>query len=95
VRNSKFVQATVVIEASVAGTKKVLHEEIDFAFLDIDVTNGKKVIIISKFMATIISSSTMRICNIFMNRAAGRLSAISRAGAEGRKADHGGDDWED
>src|ERR1700730_8499849 len=39
--HSEFVQATVVIEASVAGTKKVLHEDIDFAFLDIDVTNGK------------------------------------------------------
>src|ERR1700730_605828 len=38
---TEFVQATVVIEASVAGTKKVLHEDIDFAFLDIDVTNGK------------------------------------------------------
>jgi CheY-like chemotaxis protein len=36
-----LVQATVVIEASVAATKKVLHEDIDFAFLDIDVTNGK------------------------------------------------------
>src|ERR1700730_17180470 len=36
-----LVQATVVIEASVAGTKKVLNEDIDFAFLDIDVTNGK------------------------------------------------------
>lgn len=30
-----------MIEASVAGTKKVLDEDLDFAFLDIDVTNGK------------------------------------------------------
>jgi DNA-binding LytR/AlgR family response regulator len=36
-----LVQANIVIEASVAGTKKVLHEDLDFAFLDIDVTNGK------------------------------------------------------
>ena len=38
---TELVQATVVVEASVAATKKVLHEDIDFAFLDIDVTNGK------------------------------------------------------
>jgi two-component SAPR family response regulator len=38
---TEFVQATVIVEASVAGTKKVLHEDLDFAFLDIDVTNGK------------------------------------------------------
>jgi hypothetical protein len=29
------------------------------------------VIMVSRFMATIISSSTMRICNIFMNRSLG------------------------
>jgi DNA-binding LytR/AlgR family response regulator len=36
-----IVSATVVIEASVASTMKILNEAIDFAFLDIDVTNGK------------------------------------------------------
>jgi len=36
-----IVPATVVIEASVASTMKILNEAIDFAFLDIDVTNGK------------------------------------------------------
>ena len=36
-----LVQAHFLIEASVAGTKKVLDKDIDFAFLDIDVTNGK------------------------------------------------------
>jgi hypothetical protein len=31
-----------VVEPSVAATKKVLHEALDFAFLDVDVTkNGK------------------------------------------------------
>ena len=37
----KIVPAAIVIEASVAATKKVLHEALDFAFLDVDVTNGK------------------------------------------------------
>jgi CheY-like chemotaxis protein len=36
-----IVAATFVTEASVAGTKKVLHQDLDFAFLDVDVTNGK------------------------------------------------------
>jgi len=36
-----IVPATVVIEASVASTMTILNETIDFAFLDIDVTNGK------------------------------------------------------
>ena len=35
------VTATVVVEGSVAGTKEVLHEALDFAFWDVDVTNGK------------------------------------------------------
>jgi CheY-like chemotaxis protein len=35
------VSATFVREASVAATKDALHEDIDFAFLDFDVTNGK------------------------------------------------------
>ena len=38
---TKIVPAAIVIEASVAATKKVLHEGLDFAFLDVDVTNGK------------------------------------------------------
>ena len=37
----KIVTATVVVEPSVAATKKVLHEALDFAFLDVEVTNGK------------------------------------------------------
>ena len=37
----KIVTATVVIEGSVAATKQVLREPLDFAFLDVDVTNGK------------------------------------------------------
>ena len=36
-----IVPATVVVEGSVAATKEVLHEALDFAFLDVDVTNGK------------------------------------------------------
>ena len=36
----EFVTATVVIEGSVAETKKVLDEALDFAFLDVDVANG-------------------------------------------------------
>jgi two-component SAPR family response regulator len=35
------VTATVVVEPSVADTKKALLEPIDFAFLDVQVTNGK------------------------------------------------------
>jgi CheY-like chemotaxis protein len=38
---TEIVTATVVVEPSVAATKKVLHEALDFAFLDVDVTNGK------------------------------------------------------
>jgi CheY-like chemotaxis protein len=38
---TEIVTATVVVEPSVAATKNVLHEALDFAFLDIDVTNGK------------------------------------------------------
>ncbi len=37
----KIVTATVVIEGSIAATKEALHEALDFAFLDVDVTNGK------------------------------------------------------
>ena len=37
----KIVTATVVIEGTVAATKEALHEALDFAFLDVDVTNGK------------------------------------------------------
>ena len=37
----EFVTASVVVEGSVAGTKEVLHEALDFAFLDIEVTDGK------------------------------------------------------
>src|ERR1700730_10527456 len=38
---TEIVTATVVVEASVAAAKKVLHEILDFAFLDVDVTDGK------------------------------------------------------
>jgi CheY-like chemotaxis protein len=38
---TEIVTAAVVVEASVAATKKVLQEALDFAFLDVDVTNGK------------------------------------------------------
>ena len=38
---TEIVPATVVVEASVAATKKVLHEALDFAFLDVNVTDGK------------------------------------------------------
>jgi CheY-like chemotaxis protein len=38
---AKIVTATVVVEPSVAATKQVLHEAVDFAFLDVEVTNGK------------------------------------------------------
>jgi two-component SAPR family response regulator len=37
----KIASATFVTEASVGAAKKVLHEAIDFAFLDVDVTKGK------------------------------------------------------
>jgi CheY-like chemotaxis protein len=35
------VTATVVVEPSVADTKKALREHVDFAFLDVQVTNGE------------------------------------------------------
>lgn len=36
------VSAAILVEVSVAATKKVLHQDdLDFAFLDVDVTNGK------------------------------------------------------
>jgi hypothetical protein len=35
------VTATIVVEGSVAATKEILHEALDFAFLDVDVTNGQ------------------------------------------------------
>jgi CheY-like chemotaxis protein len=37
----EFLMATVVVEPSVAGTKNALRESVDFAFLDVQVTNGK------------------------------------------------------
>ena len=38
---TEIVTAAVVVEASVAAAKKVLQQPLDFAFLDVDVTNGK------------------------------------------------------
>jgi CheY-like chemotaxis protein len=35
------VPAIVVVKSSVAETRKVLHQDFDFAILDVDVTNGK------------------------------------------------------
>jgi two-component SAPR family response regulator len=40
---TEIVPATVTVEAFVAATKKILHEALDFAFLDVDVTNGKRI----------------------------------------------------
>jgi two-component SAPR family response regulator len=37
----EIVEADIVIEATIAGTKKTLLKDLDFAFLDVDVTNGK------------------------------------------------------
>jgi two-component SAPR family response regulator len=37
---TEIVTAAVVVEASIAATKKILHEALDFAFLDVDVTDG-------------------------------------------------------
>jgi CheY-like chemotaxis protein len=37
----ELVTATVVVEPSIAATKEVLHEALDFAFLDVEVTDGK------------------------------------------------------
>jgi DNA-binding response OmpR family regulator len=37
----ELVTATVVVEGSIAATKEVLHEALDFAFLDVVVTDGK------------------------------------------------------
>jgi DNA-binding LytR/AlgR family response regulator len=38
---AEIFPATIIVKTSVASTKKVLHEPFDFAFLDVDVTNGK------------------------------------------------------
>lgn len=37
----ELVTATVVVEPSIAATKEILHEDLAFAFLDVEVTNGK------------------------------------------------------
>jgi CheY-like chemotaxis protein len=37
----EFVAATVMVEPTVAATKKALRKAVDFAFLDVQVTNGK------------------------------------------------------
>jgi DNA-binding response OmpR family regulator len=36
----ELVTATVVVEPSIAATKEALHEALDFAFLDVEVTDG-------------------------------------------------------
>ena len=36
-----IVPAIVMVEASVEAAKKMLHEALDFAFLDVNVTDGK------------------------------------------------------
>jgi two-component SAPR family response regulator len=39
---SDFVAAAILVEVSVAATKQALHQDdLDFAFLDVDVINGK------------------------------------------------------
>ena len=38
---TEIVTAAGMVEASVAATRKVLHEAHDFAFFDVDLTNGK------------------------------------------------------
>jgi CheY-like chemotaxis protein len=37
----EFVTATVVVEPSVAASEEALRKALDFAFLDVQVTNGK------------------------------------------------------
>jgi DNA-binding response OmpR family regulator len=37
---TEIVPATVVVQASAAATEKMLHEALDFAFLDVNVTDG-------------------------------------------------------
>jgi DNA-binding response OmpR family regulator len=37
----ELVTASVVVEPSIAATKEILHEALDFAFLDVEVTDGK------------------------------------------------------
>jgi hypothetical protein len=39
---TEIVPATVTVEAF-AATKKILHEALDFALLDVDVTCGKRI----------------------------------------------------
>ncbi|MGH6794798.1 MAG: hypothetical protein ACREDD_08760 [Methylocella sp.] len=38
---TEIVTAAVVVEASAAAAKKVLHRALDFAFLDVNVRDGK------------------------------------------------------
>jgi two-component SAPR family response regulator len=38
---TEIVPAIIMVEASVEATKKMLHEALDFAFLDVNVTDGK------------------------------------------------------
>lgn len=38
---TEIAPAIIMVEASVAATMKMLHEALDFAFLDVNVTDGK------------------------------------------------------
>jgi response regulator of citrate/malate metabolism len=41
---TEIVTATVVVKESVAAAKKILHDLLDFAFLDVNVTDGKALV---------------------------------------------------
>jgi len=63
------VAGTVVVEASVAATKEVLHQALDFAFLDVDVINGKTYEIAHRF-------SSASVCRLFLFRARRKNSCL-------------------
>jgi hypothetical protein len=64
-----IVTAAVVVEASVAATKEVLHQALDFAFLDVDVINGKTYEIAHRF-------SSASVCRLFIFRARRKNSCL-------------------
>jgi hypothetical protein len=66
---AKIVTATVVVEPSVAATKQVLHEAVDFAFLDVEVTNGKTFEIAHR-------RSNARVCLLPLFRARDKKSCL-------------------
>ena len=69
-----IVTSVVVVEASVAANQEGLHEALDFAFLDVDVTNGKTFEIAQRF-------SNASVCRLFLFRVRRKNSCLPTCAA--------------